>query len=57
MTRRWIWLVPSYIWVISHLAGTELAIYPKTGGEQVKHVSVVLTGFCRYSTSHGLETA
>jgi hypothetical protein len=33
---RWIWLVPSYIWVISYLARADLAMHLETMGEQRK---------------------
>ena len=34
---RWIWLVPSYIWVISYLARADLAMhFRETMGEQRK---------------------
>lgn len=42
MTMRWIWWVPSHIWVISHGVRADHAIAVKTSLEERKHLSVVL---------------
>jgi hypothetical protein len=56
----WAWFThprPSKIWVISHLAGADLAIYPGKAGKQRKYISVVLAASHPCPTSDGLETA